>query len=85
MMPLIIDDVAEVFTVTTALSHMAVPSYPSTRVILSLDIRASDASDLLMVGYQLELLCEGPPAGAIMTIRRPSLAESLQVLPPISG
>jgi hypothetical protein len=31
-------------------------------VIPSLDVRASDASDHLMVGYLLELLCEGAPA-----------------------
>jgi hypothetical protein len=50
-----------------------------------LDIQASDASDLLMVGYLLELLCDGAPAEATMMIRRPSSVEFQQVLPSISG
>jgi hypothetical protein len=54
-------------------------------IIPSLDVRALDASDLPMMGYQLELLCEGPPARATMMIRWPSLVESPHVLPPISG
>jgi hypothetical protein len=44
-------------------------------IILSLGIQASDASDLPMVGYLLELFCEGAPAEATMMMRRPSSAE----------
>jgi hypothetical protein len=36
---------------------------------LSLRVQASDASDLLMVEYLLELLCEGAPVGATIMIR----------------
>jgi hypothetical protein len=32
-MPLIVDDIAEVFAVTTALSQMAVFSYPPARIV----------------------------------------------------
>jgi hypothetical protein len=39
------------------------------RTNLSLGVRASDASDLPMVGYLLELLCEGAPVGATMMMR----------------
>jgi hypothetical protein len=45
------------------------------QIIPSLGVWVSDASDLLMVGYLLELLCEGAPVGAIMMIRRPSSVE----------
>jgi hypothetical protein len=36
---------------------------------LSLRVQASDASDLPMVEYLLELLCEGAPVGATIMIR----------------
>jgi hypothetical protein len=62
---------------------MALKSVFRFWIIPSLDVRASDASDLLMMGYQLELLCEGSPAGATMMIRRPFSVESPQVLPQI--
>jgi hypothetical protein len=39
------------------------------QIIPSLGVRASDASDLLMVGSRLELLCEGPLGEATMMIR----------------
>jgi hypothetical protein len=54
-------------------------------IILSLGVRALDASDLPMVGYLLELLCEVAPVGATMIMRRPSLVEFQQVLSPILG
>jgi hypothetical protein len=52
---------------------------------LSLGVRASDAFDLSMVGYLLELFYEGAPIGATMMMRRLSSAEFQQVLPPILG
>jgi hypothetical protein len=55
------------------------------QIILSLAIWASDTSDLLMVGYLVELLCDGAPTGATMMIRRPSSMEFQQVLPLILG
>jgi hypothetical protein len=39
------------------------------QIISSLGVQALDASDLLMVGYLLKILCEGAPTGAIMMIR----------------
>jgi hypothetical protein len=54
-------------------------------IIPLLGVRASDASDLPMVGYLLELLCDGSLARANIKIKRPSPAESLQVPIPISG
>jgi hypothetical protein len=45
-------------------------------IISSLGVQASDASHLPMVGYLLELLCEGALIGATMMIRRPSSVES---------
>jgi hypothetical protein len=54
-------------------------------IIPSLDVQASNASDLPMVGCLLDLLCEGAPTGATMMIRRSSSAEFEHVLPPISG
>jgi hypothetical protein len=38
-----------------------------------------------MVGYLLELLCEGVSTGATIMIRRLSLVEFQQGFPPISG
>jgi hypothetical protein len=64
---------------------MALMSGFRFRIFLSLGVRASDASDLLMVGYLLELFYEGPPAGATMMMRWPSLVRFPQVLPPILG
>jgi hypothetical protein len=52
---------------------------------LSLGVWASNASDLPMVGYLMELFCEGAPARATMMMRRLSSVEFQQVLPPISG
>jgi hypothetical protein len=45
------------------------------QIIPSLGVQASDASDLPMVGYLLELLCDDALAGATMMIRRPSSVE----------
>jgi hypothetical protein len=36
---------------------------------LSLSVQASDAFDLSMVGYLLEMFCEGAPIGANMMMR----------------
>jgi hypothetical protein len=55
------------------------------RIILALGVPASDASDLLMVGYLLELWRDGSPFGATVKMRRPSLAEFPQALISISG
>jgi hypothetical protein len=52
---------------------------------LSLCVRASDTFDHPMVGYLLELFCEGALAGATMMMRQPSSVEFQQVRPPISG
>jgi hypothetical protein len=54
-------------------------------IIPSLDVWTSDTSDLPMVGYLLELLCEGALADATMMIRQPSSTEFQHVLSPISG
>jgi hypothetical protein len=51
------------------LSHMALKSRFRFWIITSLGVWASDTSDLPMVGYRLELLCEGPPTGATLMIR----------------
>jgi hypothetical protein len=45
----------------------------------------SDTSDLLMVGYLLEVLFNQSPFGATMQIRRPPSAGSPQALTSISG
>jgi hypothetical protein len=66
-------------------SHTALKSGFRFRTIQSLDVRASDASDLLMVGYLLELFYDGAPIGATRMMRRPSSAEFQQALPSISG
>jgi hypothetical protein len=50
---------------------------------LSLCVRTTDASELPMVGYLLELFCEGTPAEATMMMRQPSSVEFQHVLPPI--
>jgi hypothetical protein len=50
-----------------------------------LSVQTSDASDLPMVGYLLELLCDQSPFGATMQIRRPPSVGSAQALAPISG
>jgi hypothetical protein len=50
-----------------------------------LSVQASDASDLLMVRYLLELLCDRSPFGATMQIRRPLSTGSPHTLAPISG
>jgi hypothetical protein len=50
-----------------------------------LTVWASDASDLPMVGYLLEVLFDRSPFGATMQIRQPPSSGSLQVLAPISG
>jgi hypothetical protein len=52
---------------------------------LSLGIRASDTFDLPIVGYLLELFCEGAPTGATMMMRQPSSTEFQHVLPLILG
>jgi hypothetical protein len=52
---------------------------------LLLGVRASDAFNLLMIEYMLELFCKGAPTGATMMMRCPSSAGFQQVLPPISG
>jgi hypothetical protein len=52
---------------------------------LSLGVQASHASALPMVGYLLELFCEGTLARVTMMIRQPSSVEFQQVLPPILG
>jgi hypothetical protein len=39
------------------------------QVNLLLGVRASDASDLPMIGYLLELFCKGAPVGATMMMR----------------
>jgi hypothetical protein len=64
---------------------MALKSGFKFRIIPSSDVRASDASDLPMVGYLLELCCEGPLAGASMIMSRPSSVGSSQVLPQSQG
>jgi hypothetical protein len=66
-------------------SHTALKSKFRFRANLSLGVWTSDASDLLMVGYLLELFCEGAPVGATMMMRRSSSAEFQQVLISISG
>jgi hypothetical protein len=38
-------------------------------IISSLGVCASDAYNLPMVEYQMELLCEGPPVRATMMMR----------------
>jgi hypothetical protein len=48
-------------------------------------VQASDASDLSMMGYLLEMLCDRSQFGATMQIMRPLSAGSLQALVPISG
>jgi hypothetical protein len=55
------------------------------RANLLLGVRASYASDLLMVGYLLKLFWEGAPVGATMMMRQPSSVGFQHVLPPISG
>jgi hypothetical protein len=50
-----------------------------------LDVQASDAFDLPIVGYLMKLLCDRSPFGAIMQIRRSPSAGSSQALAPISG
>jgi hypothetical protein len=50
-------------------SHTALKFGFRFQIIPSLGVRASDASDLLMVGSRLELLCEGPLGEATMMIR----------------
>jgi hypothetical protein len=50
-------------------SCMALKSGFRFQIIPLLGIRASDASDLSMVGYQLELLCDGSPAGETIKIK----------------
>jgi hypothetical protein len=45
-------------------------------IIPLLGVRALDASDLLMVGYLLELLYDGSLARTTRRVRRPSPAES---------
>jgi hypothetical protein len=54
-------------------------------IIPSLVIRASDAFDLPMMEYRLELFCDGAPVGATMMIRRPSSVEFQQMIPLILG
>jgi hypothetical protein len=51
----------------------------------ALGVRASDASDLPMVVYLLELLCDRSPFGATIRMRQPPSAGSPQALVPISG
>jgi hypothetical protein len=50
-----------------------------------LGVRASDASDLPMVGYLLEVLFDRSPFEATMQIRQPHSAGFPQALAPISG
>jgi hypothetical protein len=50
-------------------SHIALKSRFRLRIILVFGIRASDASDLPMMGYLLELLCDGSLTGAIIMMR----------------
>jgi hypothetical protein len=64
---------------------MALNSGFRFRTIALLGVQPSDASDLTTVGYLLELLCDGSPAGATMKIGWPSPVESPQVLIPILG
>jgi hypothetical protein len=49
------------------------------RANVSLGVRASNASDLPMIGYLLELFCKGALAGATMMMRRLSSTEFQQV------
>jgi hypothetical protein len=49
-----------------------------------LGVQASDASNLLMVGYLLEVLFNRSPFRATMQIRRPPSTGSLQALALIS-
>jgi hypothetical protein len=66
-------------------SRMALISRFRFWIIPSLGVQASDAYDIPMVGYLLELLCDGSPFGATIKMRQPSLAESPLALIPISG
>jgi hypothetical protein len=50
-------------------SRMVLMSEFIFRIILTLGVHASDASDLIIVGYLLELLCDGSPVEATMMIR----------------
>jgi hypothetical protein len=66
-------------------SHMTLKYRFRFWIIPWLGVRALDTSDLLMVGYLLELLCDGSLIGATIKIRRPSPVESTQVLILILG
>jgi hypothetical protein len=55
------------------------------RTNLVLGVWTSDVSDLLIVGYPLELFQDRSPFGATIRIRRLSFAEFPQALVPISG
>jgi hypothetical protein len=66
-------------------SHTALKSGFRLRINPALGVRASNASDLLIVQYLLELLCDRSPFGATIKIRRPSPAEFPHVMIPISG
>jgi hypothetical protein len=50
-------------------SQMAFKSKLRFWIIPSLGVRASNTSDLLMVGYLLELLCDGSSFEATMKMR----------------
>jgi hypothetical protein len=52
-------------------SQMALKSKFRFWIILSLGVRASNASELPMIGYLLELFYEESPAGATIMMRRP--------------